>query len=69
VRVETAAGAERAALRIDATLPADRVAVAAGPDAASLHPGGGARPGGALPLVSVAADGTWRETRVRVQEA
>ena len=68
-RLETPAGAVRAAVRIDPTLPLDRVAVAAGPDAASLHPGTGARSGGALPLVAAAADGTWRETRVRVREA
>jgi hypothetical protein len=58
----------RAALRIDTAMPADRVALAAGPDAATLHPGTGA-PGGALPLVAAAPDGTWRETRVRVREA
>jgi hypothetical protein len=68
-RIEAADGVVRAALRTDPAMPAGRVALAAGPDAASLHPGTGARPGGALPLVAAAADGTWRETRVRVREA
>jgi len=69
IEIETPAGAVRAALRIDPTLPPDRVALAAGPDPAALHPGRKARARGALPLVAAAADGTWRETRVRVREA
>jgi len=67
--IDTPAGAARAALRIDPTLPPDRVALAAGPDPAALHPGTKAQARGALPLVAAAADGTWRETRVRVREA
>ena len=59
----------RAELRIDPTLPPERIALAAGPDPAALHPGTSARAGGALPLAVAAADGTWRETRVRVREA
>jgi anaerobic selenocysteine-containing dehydrogenase len=69
IEIDAPAGAVRAAVRIDPTLPADRVAVAAGPDAAALHPGAKPAAGGALPLVAAAPDGTWRETRVRVREA
>jgi len=69
VRVESASGAVRAELRIDPVLPADRIALAAGPDPAVLHPERGTTARGALPLGVAAADGTWRETRVRVREA
>jgi len=69
VRVESPAGAVRAAVRIDPALPPERVALAAGPDPAALHPGTSAAARGALPLAVAAADGTWRETRVRVREA
>jgi anaerobic selenocysteine-containing dehydrogenase len=69
VEIDTPAGAVRAALRIDPTLPPERVAVAAGPDLAALHPGARGPARGALPLVVAAPDGTWRETRVRVREA
>jgi anaerobic selenocysteine-containing dehydrogenase len=69
IEIDTPAGAVRAALRIDPTLPPDRVALAAGPDPAALHPGTKAPAAGALPLVTAAPDGTWRETRVRVREA
>jgi hypothetical protein len=69
VRIESAAGAVAAELRLDPTLPPDRVALAAGPDPAVLHPGTVAGPRGALPLTVAAEDGTWRGTRVRVREA
>jgi anaerobic selenocysteine-containing dehydrogenase len=69
VHIETPGGGVRAALRIDPTLPPDRVALAAGPEPTALHPGTKSRARGALPLVEAAADGTWRETRVRVREA
>jgi anaerobic selenocysteine-containing dehydrogenase len=69
VRVESAAGAVAAELRIDPTLPPGRVALAAGPDPAALHPGATTAARGALPLAVAAADGTWRGTRVRVREA
>jgi menaquinone reductase, molybdopterin-binding-like subunit len=69
VRIESPNGAVRAELRIDPTLPPGRVALAAGPDPASLHPGTGVKARGALPLAVAGADGTWRETRVRVEEA
>jgi menaquinone reductase, molybdopterin-binding-like subunit len=69
IRVEGPSGAVRAALRIDPTLPPGRVALAAGPDPAALHPGTKARGRGSLPLVAARADGPWRGTRVRVWEA
>ena len=69
VRVESAAGTVAAQLRIDPTLPPGRVALAAGPDPAALHPGTTTAACGALPLAVTAADGTWRGTRVRVREA
>ena len=69
IDIDAPAGAVRAALRIDPTLPPDRVALAAGPDPAALHPGSKVQSRGALPLVAAAADATWRETRVRVREA
>jgi anaerobic selenocysteine-containing dehydrogenase len=69
VRIESPKGAVRAELRIDPMLPPGRIALAAGPDPAALHPATSATPRGALPLAVVAADGTWRETRVRVEEA
>jgi hypothetical protein len=69
IDVDTPAGVVRAAVRIDSTLPPDRVALAAGPDSAALHPGLKSEARGALPLVATAADATWRETRVRVREA
>ena len=72
VVVESAAGGVRAVLRLDAALPAGRVALAAGPGRAALQPGGapdGTPPDGALAVVQPAADGTWRGTRVRVREA
>jgi len=69
VRVESAADTVAAELRIDPTLPPGRVALAAGPDPAALHPGATTAACGALPLAVAAADGTWRGTRVRVREA
>jgi anaerobic selenocysteine-containing dehydrogenase len=69
VRVVTTAGAVGASLRIDPTLPPDRIALAAGPDPSVLHPGVRIRAAGALPVVVASPDGTWRETRVRLQEA
>jgi anaerobic selenocysteine-containing dehydrogenase len=69
VRVESPGGAVRAEVRLDPGLPPERIALAAGPDPAALHPGTGATARGALPLAEAAADGTWRETRVRVREA
>jgi anaerobic selenocysteine-containing dehydrogenase len=69
VRIESPAGVVHAELRIDPGLPPGRIALAAGPDPAALHPGTSTRAGGALPLAVAAADGTWRETRVRVGEA
>ena len=59
----------RAELRIDATLPPGRIALAAGPDPGALHPGTSGKACGALPLAVAEADGTWRGTRVRVEEA
>jgi hypothetical protein len=69
VRVESPAGRVTAVLRIDPLLPPDRIALAAGPDPAALHPETTTTAQGALPLAVAAADGTWRETRVRVREA
>jgi anaerobic selenocysteine-containing dehydrogenase len=69
VRIESPAGVVSAELRLDPTLPPDRVALAAGPDPAVLHPGTATRARGALPLAVAAEDGTWRGTRVRVREA
>ena len=69
VRIESAAGVVHAELRIDPALPPGRIALAAGPDPGALHPGTSTRAGGAQPLAVAAADGTWRETRVRVREA
>ncbi len=69
VRIESAAGAVEAELRIDPTLPPGRIALAAGPDPAVLHPETSTGARGALPLAVAGADGTWRETRVRVREA
>jgi hypothetical protein len=69
VRIESAAGAVRAELRIDPTLPPGRIALAAGPDPGVLHPETSTGTRGALPLAVAGADGTWRETRVRVREA
>ena len=69
VRVESPGGVVRAEVRIDPGLPPERIALAAGPDPAALHPGTGDSGRGALPLAEAAADGTWRETRVRVREA
>jgi anaerobic selenocysteine-containing dehydrogenase len=69
VRIESPAGIVHAELRIDAGLPPGRIALAAGPDPGALHPGTSTRSGGAQPLAVAAADGTWRETRVRVGEA
>ena len=69
VRVESPSGAVRAEVRIDPGLPPDRIALAAGPDPGALHPATSSPARGALPLAEAAADGTWRETRVRVREA
>jgi len=69
VRIEGGARVVRAELRVDPGLPSGRVALAAGPDPRALHPGTDAAARGALPLATVAADGTWREARVRVLEA
>jgi anaerobic selenocysteine-containing dehydrogenase len=69
VRVTSGAGSVIAELRHDPSLPDGRLALAAGPDPAALQPG--AMPGttGALPLAVTEEDGTWRATRVRVEEA
>jgi hypothetical protein len=69
VRIESEAGAVAAELRIDPTLPPGRIALAAGPDPAGLHPETSPGATGALPLAVAAADGSWRGTRVRVREA
>jgi anaerobic selenocysteine-containing dehydrogenase len=69
IRIESPAGAVAAELRLDPTLPPDRIALAAGPDPAILHPGTANGAQGALPLAVAAGDGTWRGTRVRVREA
>ena len=61
--------AVHAELRIDPALPPGRIALAAGPDPGALHPGTSTQAGGAQPLAVAAADGTWRETRVRIREA
>jgi anaerobic selenocysteine-containing dehydrogenase len=69
VTVESPAGSVSVAVRLDATLPAGRVAVAAGPSPALLRGRAEGAPGGALAAATLEADGTWRETRVRVREA
>jgi menaquinone reductase, molybdopterin-binding-like subunit len=69
VSVEGPSGTVRAELRVDPSLPPDRVALAAGPDPAALHPRARVAGRGALPLAQTATDGTWRGTRVRVREA
>ncbi len=69
VRIESPAGAVQAELRIDSMMPPGRIALAAGPDPDALHPGTSDKSRGALPLAVAGADGTWRETRVRVEEA
>ena len=59
-----------AELRCDPLLPEGRLALAAGPAPSQLHPGAGTRSlAGALPLLTIEDDGTWRGTRVRVREA
>ena len=71
VWIESAAGRVLAELHCDATLPPGRLALAAGPAPEALHPGTrwGAEMNGALALVAVGEDGSWRGTRVRVREA
>jgi hypothetical protein len=69
VVVEGPAGGAAAALRVDASLPPGRVALAVGPERAALQPRAKAGPAGALAVAKPAADGTWREARVRVREA
>ena len=69
VRIVAPAGTVRAELRIDPTLPPGRIALAAGPDPGAWHPGSSGKACGALPLAVAEADGTWRGTRVRVEEA
>ena len=70
VWVESAAGSVLAELRFDPLLPAGPLALAAGPAPAVLHPGAGTREmKGALALLTIEDDGTWRGTRVRVREA
>ena len=69
VVVEGAAGRTAAAVRLDPSLPPGRVAMAAGPERAALQPRAKAGPDGALAVAQPEADGTWRETRVRVREA
>jgi hypothetical protein len=67
VRVTSAAGSVLAELRSDPLLPEGRLVLAAGPDAAALHPEATAPAAGALPLVEVAADGSWRATGVTAE--
>jgi anaerobic selenocysteine-containing dehydrogenase len=67
--VESDAGALEVGVRFDPALPDGRVALAAGPDPAGLHPGAETTAAGALALAVVEPDGTWRTTRVRVREA
>ncbi len=70
VWLESAAGRVLAELRFDPLLPMGQLALAAGPAPAVLHPGGGTRLlAGAVPLLEIDGDGTWRGTRVRVREA
>ena len=69
IRIESPAGIVHAELRIHPALPPGRIALAAGPEPGALHPGTSTRVGGAQPLAVAGADGTWRETRVRVGEA
>jgi anaerobic selenocysteine-containing dehydrogenase len=69
VRIESPVGTVAAEVRLDPTLPAERVALAAGPDPAVLRPRTATWARGALPLAVAADDGTWRGTRVRVREA
>ena len=69
VRIESGAGSVMALLRHDATLPDGSVALAAGPDPSEMHAGSRPVASGALPLLAAGADGTWRGTRVRVEEA
>jgi anaerobic selenocysteine-containing dehydrogenase len=67
--VEGAAGRAVAALRLDASMPPGRVALAAGPDRAGLQPRERGAAAGALAVAGTEADGTWRKARVRVREA
>ena len=71
VWVENEAGRVLAELRCDETLSVDCLALAAGPVLTALHPGAGlgAEMAGALALVGIDEDGTWRGARVRVREA
>jgi anaerobic selenocysteine-containing dehydrogenase len=69
VRLESAAGAVTATLRCDPTLPPGRAALATGPDPAALHGKATAVPQGALALIVVGPDLTWRGTRVAIREA
>ncbi len=70
VWVESAAGRVLAELRFDPLLPMGQLALAAGPAPAVLHPGAGTRLlAGAVPLLEIDDDGTWRGTHVRVREA
>jgi len=66
VVIESAAGSVEVELRVDPTLPPNRVALAAGPD---LRPAPGASGSGAIALAVSGQGGTWRGTRVRVREA
>ena len=69
VRIVSETGSVMARLRHDDTLPDGRLALAAGPDPSEMHPEVPAAAAGALPLAVTGADGTWRGTRVRVEEA
>jgi hypothetical protein len=68
VRIESAAGSVEAELRLDATLPKGRLALAAGPIQSDLHPTTRTRAAGALALAVVDANGVWRDTRVTLRE-
>ena len=69
VRIESAAGSLVATLCFDDRLPPGRVALAAGPEPATFHPEAKRTDRGALAVAVPAADGTWRETSVRIREA
>lgn len=67
VRVTSASGSVLAELRSDPLLAEGRLVLAAGPDVAAFHPEATVPAAGALPLVEVAADGSWRATGVRAE--
>ncbi len=69
VRIASDEGRVSALLRHDPTLPDGRIALAAGPDPSEMHENARPAAAGAMPLAVTGGDGTWRGTRVRVEEA